>query len=84
MYPYIVCFCGRSLGDIYDLFMAMKAAKRSDAYSKGGLEVDPNLLPISEDVQVDLVDVFDELNMDKDVDCCRVRLMTQVQFKEMY
>lgn len=82
MYPYIVCFCGRSLGDIYDLFKAMKLVKYNAEYAKNDLDVDPSLLAISEQVEVDLSDVFEALCIH--TDCCRVRLMSQVEFKDLY
>lgn len=81
MYPYIVCLCGRSIGDIYDLFKVMKLEKYNETYIDGALDIDPSLLAISEQIQVDLSDIYEALNIH--LDCCRVRLMSQVEFKDM-
>ena len=83
MYPYIVCYCGRSLGDIYDLFKALCHEKYVLAHDDGvDMDIDPSMLAIAESVNVDISDVFDQLHMH--VDCCRARLMSQVEFKEYY
>lgn len=85
MYPYIVCYCGRSLGDIFDIFKLLRLEKYMAAYEKSdGIEwdIDPTMLAISEVVDIDLSDVFDQLRIY--TDCCRSRLMSQVEFKEYY
>lgn len=80
MYPYILCYCGRAIGDIYDIFKEMRREKYIAAY--GTDEIDPSILAISSTVDVDLIDVFDQLRVH--TDCCRARLMSQVEFKEYY
>jgi len=82
MYAYIVCFCGRSLGDLFDLFREMRAIKYADAYSNLDFDIDPNLLAITESVQVKLDDVLDDLCLN--LDCCRTHMLTQVEFAEIY
>lgn len=85
MYPYIVCYCGRSIGDVYDVFCKLRIQKYNEAFNKNEAskyDIDPNMLSISEIVDVDLTDVFEQLNIH--TDCCRTRLTTQVQFKEYY
>lgn len=80
MYPYIVCCCGRSIGDLFDVFSAM----RSELYliTFGQTKFDPALLPIMPDLKVELGEILDNLHLHHD--CCRVRIMTQVEFKELY
>jgi hypothetical protein len=83
MYPYIVCFCGCSLGDIYDAFKAM----RLDAYQKAlqdpnFVNINPAVLAITANVKIDLSDVFVQLCITQE--CCQTRLNTQVEFKELY
>lgn len=85
MYPYILCYCGRALGDIYDLFKMMQAQKYAEAYKiMGELEwnVDPSMLAISDIVDVNLDDVYERLHIH--LDCCRCRLLSQVEFCEYY
>lgn len=83
MYPFIVCFCGRALGDIYDAFLAMRLAKYIEVYGDLiGDRVDPDVIPISDKVGVDLQDVFETLNIP--LQCCRMHLATQVEFKTLY
>jgi DNA-directed RNA polymerase subunit N (RpoN/RPB10) len=53
----------------------------AEAYEIDDLDIDPSLLAISEQVDVDLDDVFNALGYH--MDCCRVRLMSTVEFKEL-
>ncbi len=78
MYPYVVCFCGRTIGDLYDAFKELRKRK----YMNLDSEVDPKLYAITESVQIDLVDVFEQLNLH--MDCCRTRMNTLVEFKDIY
>lgn len=80
MYPYIVCYCGRSIGDLFDVFKAM----RNELYMTtfGHTVFDPSMLAIMPDLQVELGEVLDNLHLH--LDCCRARMLTQVEFKELY
>jgi DNA-directed RNA polymerase subunit N (RpoN/RPB10) len=82
MYPPILCMCGRSLGDLYDLFQAMRVLAYVKAYAEAGFDIDPANLPVSESIQVllwpDLVALHIHL------DCCRARMLTAVEFKSLY
>jgi len=80
MYPYIVCYCGRSLGDLYDLFKELRAAEFRKKFGK--LEIDPGMIATAEDLQVELDGVFKMLHLN--LQCCRVRMMSQIEFKELY
>ncbi len=78
MYPYIVCFCSRSLGDLWDAYKEMRKLKNEEA----GGELDPLLLAITDSVEVDLSGVLDDLCLT--MDCCRTRMTTLVEFKDLY
>lgn len=82
MYPYILCYCGRCLSDIYDLFIAMKLDKYEAAYEKLGENIDPVIIATSEAIQIDISDIFEALHLD--LDCCRGRMQTQVMFSTYY
>lgn len=82
MYPYIVCFCGRSLGDIYDLFKALRAAEYATYMEKNHVHIDPDKIQYSEEVIVYLREVFETLHID--MQCCKARLLTQVEYKHIY
>ena len=83
MYPYILCFCGRSLGDLYDVFKAMRLEKIADAYDlEDATDIDPYLIAISDKFDITLESVFAALNIQ--TECCRVRMMSQVELKELY
>jgi DNA-directed RNA polymerase subunit N (RpoN/RPB10) len=45
-------------------------------------ELDPMLVALCDIAPMDMRDVFEQLNIT--VDCCRTRLTTQVEFKELY
>jgi DNA-directed RNA polymerase subunit N (RpoN/RPB10) len=80
MYPYIVCRCGRSLGDLYDLYQAMKRAKYADEF--GDVVIDPTLIMLTEELQIDINDIFEALHLDND--CCRSCMLSQVEIDEYY
>ncbi len=82
MYPFIVCFCGRDLGSIYDLFTAMRADKYRDAYGDLDYDMDPVVFCISDSLEVDLSEIFESLHLH--MQCCRTHINTQVEFKDVY
>lgn len=82
MYPYIRCYCGRPLGDIYELFKALRLKAYMKYFEDQGIDISPDCIPFSEDIKVELKDVFTELNIG--VQCCKTRLLTQVEFSEYY
>jgi DNA-directed RNA polymerase subunit N (RpoN/RPB10) len=82
MYPYIICYCGRSLGDIYDLFKALRREKYVEFFKKEGLNINPDKIPFAENVDIRMRDVFEQLNID--MPCCKTRLMSTVEYKELY
>jgi DNA-directed RNA polymerase subunit N (RpoN/RPB10) len=86
MYPYIVCRCGRSLGDIYDLFCYLRQERYLEELDKifatNKLVIDPAFLPFTDFAQIKLDDIFDDLCLD--MLCCRAIINTQVEFKAVY
>jgi hypothetical protein len=60
----------------------MRLAKYAEAYAKLDTDIDPSQFPFCEDIQVDLGDIFDLLHLH--LDCCRVRICTQVEFTTLY
>ena len=82
MYPYIRCYCGRPSGDIYELFKALRSAAYNKYFADLGIEVSADRIAISEDIKVSLTDIFDQLNIH--ATCCKLRLLTQVEYIEYY
>jgi DNA-directed RNA polymerase subunit N (RpoN/RPB10) len=81
MYPYIRCFCGRSIGDIYNLFKELKRREIAKFMKEKNLNTSPEFLPISSDMEVPLNDVFKQLHVN--TQCCRARLLSQVEFSDL-
>ena len=82
MYPLILCYCGRCLSDIYDLYLELRNRRFATAYSALGMDIDPVQIAISGELDVSMEEDLDKLNLH--LDCCRVHILTQVQFKELY
>ncbi len=82
MYPYVRCYCGRPIGDIYDLFKALRLKAYMKYFEDMSIDISPDRIPISEDIKVELRSVFEELNIT--TACCKTRLMTQVEYTEYY
>lgn len=80
MFPPIVCFCGRSIADICDLFKALKAEKLA---SIGGRDnILPEMLAFTEEANVEMGDILDALHLN--LECCRSRLLGLVEYKNVY
>ncbi len=82
MFPFIVCYCGRSIGDLYDAFSLMKAAAYKEFYELHGDNIDPERIPISESVHLELNSICEQLGLTNE--CCKIRMLCQVTFKEVY
>ena len=81
MYPSILCLCGFSTGDLYDIFQAMRA----DKFAALGTDMDPNLATFCDEEFGDKAAMEAELNsLDVGCMCCRSKLMTQVTFIDYY
>lgn len=78
MYPLILCTCGRSLGDLYPAFKAMRA----DLNEENNAGVDPHQMQFSEKINIELGPILDKLCLF--LMCCRTRIMQQVEIKEYY
>lgn len=80
MYPLIVCVCGRSIGDLFDLFKAMQKEKYTSRF--GDIEFDPDMIAVNPALQVEVGDILDDLKLTNE--CCRTKMICQVEFKEVY
>jgi DNA-directed RNA polymerase subunit N (RpoN/RPB10) len=79
MYPYIRCFCGRPLGQLWVLFNELKRKKIE--FTFGDLGADPDYLQ-SAIIPVETGDILDSLHLH--AHCCRARIVTQVRFVDVY
>lgn len=80
MYPYIVCYCGRALGHLFDVFNTIRRDRLAQEF--GDEALDPVMIAIIKDTHIELGDVLDQLHLTNN--CCRARMITQVEFKEVY
>ncbi len=79
MYPYILCYCGRELGSLYDLFKIMRNAEYEKVFEGYDESINPAIICLSEESQINLEHVYRQLNIH--LHCCRIRLLTEVEFK---
>ena len=82
MYPYIRCFCGMSLGDIYDLFKELRLEKYRKYYAENDIHIQPDFIQMADQIQLDLTDIFAQLGITNV--CCKARIVSQVEFSEYY
>lgn len=86
MFPYIVCpSCGFPIGSLWPAFSAIRADMHLAALREKG--IDPKLanLPMlesNEGVTVAMGEVLTGLGIRSE--CCRVKMLTQVLFKDVY
>jgi len=85
MYPPIICKCGRSLGDLFDVYKKIREDRiQADLEEriKNKRKIVVENIKISADNNIEMGDVLDKLKLD--LDCCRDSLLTWVEFKELY
>ena len=80
MYPYIVCFCGCALGHVADIYQAIKRERVAEEFGEDA--VDPACSAVVTGLTVELGDVLDDLQITNP--CCRSRMISYVEFKEVY
>jgi DNA-directed RNA polymerase subunit N (RpoN/RPB10) len=80
MYPLIVCYCGREIGSLYDLYVAMRGKRVVEKFGESG--IDPDVAMFAPDLQVETGDILDALGLH--LDCCRGHMITQVTFFDEY
>lgn len=83
MHTYIVCFCGRSLADIKELFI--KLCEKNNTKIRGDpkhkVEILPADIAAADFIEAEGVDkILDKLGVKHE--CCRARLMTQIYMDE--
>lgn len=79
MYVIVICPCGRSLGDIYDLYCAMRDDMYAAAYKEIGVEYDPTVVALMPVIEVPMESVLDALQLK--LACCRTRILCAVEMK---
>lgn len=76
MYPAGICLCGYPLGDIYRLYLAMKAD-----VIKTQANIKPQYAALASSTEP-LEKILDALMLDQL--CCRSRILTNVEFNSIY
>jgi DNA-directed RNA polymerase subunit N (RpoN/RPB10) len=77
MFPYIVCFCGKTIGHLYAAYIAIRGAMIKAA--RGDVAPEMYHLALSD---VETGEILDQLGLR--LSCCRTRMMSQVTYKELY
>jgi DNA-directed RNA polymerase subunit N (RpoN/RPB10) len=80
MYPYIVCFCGREIGCLYEAYLEM--CKDLYVSEFGDMVIDPALISLTQEFQINTGEILTSLGLK--LECCRARIMTQEEFKKLY
>jgi len=82
MYPYIRCFCGRSLGHLFRRYKKAREIAYRRTFEKEGIEISPDKLQVADSVRVEVGYLLNALHLY--TDCCRARLLTQVEYTDVY
>lgn len=78
----IVCTCGQSLGDLSDAYKLLRHKRIQEAILKAGRVIDPSVLATVDDLQPSMGADLTALGLS--AECCRLRMMACVEFKEVY
>ena len=73
--------CGFALSNKFDAYLILKEEKTQKALK----DFNPHTASVNEDYQVELDDIFNQLKIPKKQWCCRIKIMTAVDFyDQMY
>lgn len=81
LYP-IQCTCGRAIGDLADAYKLLRRIKIQKIMNAKDRVVNPHVLAMVDDLHPDVGDILDSLGLY--MECCRVKMMTTVEFWELY
>jgi len=81
LYP-VQCTCGRAIGDLADAFKLLRYRKIQKIMDDTDRVINPHVLAMVDDLQPDLGDILDQLGLH--IECCRTKMMTTVEFWELY
>lgn len=81
MYPYIVCFCGHPVGDVYPMYVLMKKKLYLQYCADNKIKIDPTYAFMNT-ISLSTGHILDALCVKKD--CCRKTLLGQTEFREYY
>ncbi len=76
--PYVLCFCGKSIGDVYDWYHATAKSMHLDLEG----DIDPNQIESIIETKPEYGKIFEKIGIN--LNCCKVRLMRQVLFYNVY
>lgn len=79
MYSYIVCFCGRPIGQLYRAYITLRAMANEALY-KGGAVLHPEFIGPA-NFEASVGDILDKLGLHHH--CCRGHMMTFVEFEHV-
>lgn len=82
MYFLIVCTCGQSLGDLADAYKLLRHKRTQEAIISSGRPIDPSVLATVDDMQPAMGADLTALGLT--AECCRLRMLSCVEFKEIY
>lgn len=81
MYPFIICTCGRSLGDLYDIFAALRNEKY-ETIGDGNPSQPLDISILSFNNGKELMEIWDILHIN--LECCKTKLTYQQKMSNYY
>lgn len=78
----VVCHCGRSIGELYPIYTALRQEVMDRELAKLGRDIAPDLTYLATDFQPELGEILDNLGVE--LECCRTRFLTSVEFDDLY
>ena len=78
----VVCTCGRSIGDLHPIYTVLRQQVIDAELKKIGRNIDPDQTQLATDFHPQLGEILDNLGIE--LDCCRVRFLTNVEFNDLY
>jgi len=80
MYSYIVCFCGRPIGQLYRAFVILRAMANEQLYSSGGAHLHPEFIGPA-NFEASVGEILNSLGLHHQ--CCRGKMMSFVEIQHV-
>lgn len=83
MYPFVICVCGRAIGELYDLFVELRLSHFVDVGSNKDIPAyGVNSIFANSSIHMNLSDIWAILGIE--LECCKTKLAFQQKMSDYY
>lgn len=80
MYPFIICSCGRAIGELYELFVQIKLNELKNVTET--TDINASTLYVNEEAYIDMSKVWQYIGIS--LECCKSKISFQQKMSDYY